>query len=244
MYRMLFVLVISGSLALIGCNTPTSETSQNGPITITNATYAYAFGTPPALVDKLNWGRLEGEERDQARAESMRLGREGFGVITPLLASMEDDLTQTEEPLRVAREIVAEVEGTDAQFLAEQAVGLMLLNHFMAGGKIEAIDPATLVKRDLTDGQQEVVAFATELMIRNENPNASLMASCLQTLEGYWSAEQIQQQARAAAQGAQRYVDYLRECSDCGNKADLGNTPALLERISQGVNRLNALAAR
>ena len=90
----------------------------------------------------------------------------------------------------------------------------------------------------LTREQREAISFATELLLKNENPNAHLLAACLRALEGHWTEARIQSTAELALVAAEDYLDEV-DCSDCAaSKNDISPSSTRYNLIRSGQGSL------
>ena len=61
----------------------------------------------------------------------------------------------------------------------------------------------------------DATGFYTDVLIRNESPDASLMERTLTALEGHWSPDRVHESAGRAAASAERWALERANCESC-----------------------------
>jgi hypothetical protein len=207
--------------------------------------YAYPLAAPPGMAEKVAWGRLpEGPVRDQARAEAQQLfrvgARQGYDLSDAFIE--QEQTNSVEEALVSTRARLQLLAGTPHQSYAEQVLATRLLNHYLAQNRLTQVAPTILAQQKLTSAQQQVVGFATELLIRNGSPNADLLAATLTTLKGYWTDVQIAASARQAIATAQAWLAERTPCDTCAAKDGPIDAGLRLQQVAAGITDLQGLA--
>lgn len=113
-----------------------------------------------------------------------------------------------QETDRKVREELGSIAQDPYAFVLEQtSAHRMLSEHLLRGEEVSE--------------KKEAVAYYTELLLRNEYPDAEVLSNALEALEGTWSPSQL---ARAATQTAKHTRDYLRQnpCEPCIEKSGMG----------------------
>lgn len=71
-----------------------------------------------------------------------------------------------------------------------------------------------LLKGDRSDGKDQAVAFYTELLLRNNHPDAAVIGDALEILQKHWPKERISDAAAKTVRNAQAYLQ-KNPCKPC-----------------------------
>jgi hypothetical protein len=221
----LLLILLGAWCGLSACESPAVSTPPaprveeviQGPPPV----YQYPFRTPSQLEEVIEWGRLpEGPLREKARQESNRIFKEGALLGTKLSKTLIEQVKTrpVDEAIAEIRAQLTAEQGTEHHAFTAQVLAMSLLNHFLAEGQLHHTAPAMLSKKLLAPEAQSVIAFATETLIAQGNPNADLLAASLYTLRGYWTEAQLQAQASLAMREATVWLDRKAACTTCSAK--------------------------
>lgn len=123
--------------------------------------------------------------------------------------------------------------------MAEQALAFMLLDHHLADGRLASTPASELAKVKLDEEDQVVVGFALDLLVRNDNLNADLIAAGLNTMKGAWSSDKIRATAASAEVAATNALAIPVDCTDCGLT---GATRDRFDDIRAGIENLRLVS--
>ncbi len=106
---------------------------------------------------------------------------------------------------------------------------------------------ATLTLESMVDGLWDDVtaAYCVDLLVRHESPNAALIATALERLDGFWSPARIARVAEAARHRAERWL--AGSCGGCersGGSLRTADEPQAraMQQVVRGVADLKRIA--
>lgn len=239
------LLAAVASLALVvmllaGCDDGAATISSETSVTpfVAESRIAFQYGTPEALQSS----NFTGEEAEAVRLKNRRLMIAHLRAFKTIRAELASDELSIAQKQRLAEELLAKHEGEPMMYLLEQTIGIRLMAQVMGDGTVASILDKADQTFSLSRSEQAAVGFATRLLVRNDNPNADVIARALHALDGYWTAEQIETTAHQAADAATSWLD--DECAACdkGNLAVQTATARRASRMAQGVAVLHQIA--
>lgn len=210
-----FVLVF-----LAGCENPSAgelEATSKTQQALTNIDRTYIPMARPAWIDTIS-----------SRQARMEVSRQHMVQAGPVHVQATRVWKDTEQPLadRVARiqDIVGAHEGTEYAYLLDQMTAMFLYKQVYAEGISSNLPTGGLpLERDLSAGERDAIAFATEKLVQHGNPNADLIRTSLLTLDDYWTAEERERLSESSQTASLAWIAEQKACEDCAVAPDAGN---------------------
>lgn len=207
------------------CQTPAGDQQQvalkSNFETTAPAAYSYGFHEPPG---------------DDSAAADFAAFRTAFSLIQLF---DEKGGVSTADAIETIRGVLSEKEERQ-RAIAAQATAMMLLDHHLADGILSSTSTDELARKNIDVHDQELVAFAIDLLVESRNPNADLIAAAISTLDGYWMDNRMRSTAASAERAAREAVEQSLECTDCGIT---GATRDRMGQIKEGIAQLRRLSA-
>lgn len=75
-----------------------------------------------------------------------------------------------------------------------------------------------LIKEEQTPEVVEAISFYTELLLKNEHQDASVMKTSIERLHGVWSEEKIKHASEISYKASKQYFEEQKNCTDCASK--------------------------
>ena len=157
-----------------------------------------------------------------------------FPQFTDANASTDDWLTVSDNILNL-KERITRTEPELAFFYVEQMAAIHII------GKA-AFDSMLVDGYPWTDEEIELLASQVEVLVKNGNPQASLIASALNQLHGYWPEARIRESAQIAAEATEKWIEQDR--SSEMPEGMLAVKEAFAYKVySNGVNQLKQIVS-
>lgn len=219
----------------------------------------YPFGHPiktetNELITDYDWYFLEqGEEREQLRKEANLFFREAYGIAAPIVEKIAaSDKLVADSFIAQTNKYFANNESERALYIAKQMIASQIQEYIIPkyslkdGLNRDKISP-------LSNNNKELLLYATELFIKNGNPNADLIAFNLSLLENSINKNLLREYAQLSIENANRWVEqqntfYTKEyklkssCTSC--EKEISNLISELQRdekrifVTQGMDSL------
>lgn len=165
-------------------------------------------------IDRFKAKRAEEELTDEEQKELRNLMeqyQEAQRRLNPtkarIMRAILKSTTSWQEANREVREQIASIAQDPYAFELEQFAAHQMLSKYLLRG-------------EEVPEKKDAIAYYTELLLRNEYPDAEIISNALEALEGKWTRSQI---ARAAAQTAKHAREYLKQnpCKPCLERAGI-----------------------
>lgn len=156
------------------------------------------------------------EEIQEVQEAEQRIGVPRARMLAAILKS-----ESWQEADREVRQILPTIADKPLAFRVEQSIANRML-------KIRLLNDEPVGEK------REAIAFYTELLLRNANPDAELVLQALTILEYSWARKEIAQAARQTAKAAREYLK-SNPCKPCLEKVKL--RPDQVEKLFDAQQR-------
>ncbi len=185
--KTLKALVILGGLFIASCQSDFSTTSHEQP----PSPFTAQKFMPINFEASINAGLIEEEDINSI----MRSGTYALEPLLALLFSEEQEKTSLEEFYAASLDILSDDHAPGVRIFLEQQVSMKALDH----------------ARDFNKPMKpEHAAYFVDLLLKNENANAHLIAYALSSIGDYWPDDRITSSATQAADFAEAWLSPMQ----------------------------------
>lgn len=156
-----------------------------------------------------------------------------FPQFGDAMASTEDWLSVSENILNL-KERITRTEPDIAFFYVEQMAAIHII------GKA-AFDSMLVDTYPWSDQEIELLASQVDVLVKNGNPQASLIAPALNQLHGYWPEARIKESAQIAAEATEKWIEQDRSSEMPEGMLEVKEAFAY-NVYTNGVNQLKQIA--
>ncbi len=213
------------------------EVSQQAFLPASSFMRFYSLPASPELRKKY---APEHQSEAAARTQRRTLMRAHLEALDEIGALAESRKVPNADELEGYQHFLARHVQAGYHFLLEQSIAFFITEPILLEknetGQDVLIDSR---KGSFSEDELRALSFSTRLLLKNDNPNADLIATSLTALDGYWSKEEIRSSARQARAAALAWLEEV--CGTCNSSLGKAYPDAANQRHAAIVEATHAL---